>query len=185
MKKILIILLVTTFGFTAHAQRFEEGWQLNAGFNVVGNQGTQNPVEKLDKFVFRNPFIVGIENRWTKEFSVEQDISFNGFKSGTYVNDGIIDDNMLYFSTNTTVKWFFSDYLYDLEALELYAGGGVGLFHMDELNTSFNLSGGVQWWIDDYIGVRLQGVGKFAVNHKNRQYANNHWQYALQVVYRL
>ncbi|TXE09249.1 hypothetical protein ES711_04795 [Gelidibacter salicanalis] len=185
MKKLLIILLVTTFGYNAQAQEFEDSWQINAGFNTVGNLGTQNPLERLDEFGFRNPFIIGIEYRWAQEFSIEQDFSLNGFKKGVYLNDGILTDNLTYFSTNTTVKWFFSDYIYNLDELELYIGGGVGLFHMDELNTSGNLSGGIQYWINDNLGIRLQAIGKFAVNHKDRQYANNHWQHALQVVYKL
>lgn len=185
MKNLLIILLLTAASYNAHAQRFSEGWQLNAGFNAVGNLGTQNPLDKLGQYAFRNPLIVGIENRWVREYSIEQDISLNGFKKGKYLNDGYPTENLTYFSTNTTFKWHFSDYLYDAEQVELYAGGGVGIFYMDELNTSLNLSGGVQYWFGDYFGIRLQTIAKLAVSHKNRKYANNHWQHVLQVVYRL
>lgn len=179
-------MLIGFMALSAQAQRFDSGWYLSAGFNAVGNLGTRNPVEKLGDFAFRTPFAVAIENKWNREFAIEQDLSFNGFKKGTFIDNGIPSENLTYFSTNTNVKWYFTDYIFrDADWLDVYVGAGVGLFTIDELNTSGNFTAGAAYWFSEYFGVRLQTTAKFAVNANNRQFDNNHWQHVLQAVFRL
>lgn len=188
MKRIIIFLFVAILGYTAEAQRFNtytNEWKISVGLNAVGSLGTRNPVAKLDEFAFRFPIIVAGEYQWTEHFAVEQNISLNGFKKGKVFDKGRVSDkDLTYFSTDTSLKWYFSSYLYDYEELELYLSAGVGIFHMDELNTSANLTGGVQYWFDDNLGVRFQATGKFATSPKDHMFSNNHFQHALQVVYR-
>ncbi|WP_133756421.1 hypothetical protein [Gelidibacter sediminis] len=174
--------------YTVQAQRFnsyENNWKISAGLNAVGSLGTRNPVERLDEFGFRFPLAFAVERQWSKELALEQDITFNGFKSGQIFDNVASDKKIAYFSTNTTLKWYFTDYLFDAEWLDLYVGGGVGLFYMDDFNTSANLSAGAQYWFNQNFGVKLQSTGKFAANPKNHRYANNHFQYVLAAVFRL
>lgn len=191
MKKIIICLLISAFGYTVHAQRFnrfnrfDSDWKLGVGVNAVGNLGTRNPVEKLGDYAIKHPIMVSIERQWTRDFALEQDISLNGFDSGVFLDNGIPSENLTYFSTNTNFKWYFNDYLFDADWVDLYAQAGLGIFYMDELNTSANLSGGVIFWFSENVGVKLQATGKLALNANNRQYANNHWQHALQLMFRL
>lgn len=190
MKKIVFCFLILVIGFTytAEAQRFhtyENEWKVSVGLNVVGSLGTRNPVEKLNEFAFRFPLIAAIEFQWTEHFAVEQDISINGFKKGKIFDGGRFSDkDLTYFSSDTSLKWYFSKYLYDYEELELYLSAGVGIFHMDELNTSANLTGGLQYWFDDNIAIRLQATGKFATSPKSHKFSNNHFQHAIQVLFR-
>lgn len=189
MKKLVVCLLFLVLGYAVHAQRFhsrfDSDWKVSVGLNAVGNLGTRNPLERLDEYGFQFPIAVAIERQWTDQFALEQDLSLNGFKAGKFLDNGIPSEDLTYFSTNTNIKWYFTEYLFDLEWLDLFAKGGVGIFYMSELNTSANLSGGALFWISEDVGISLQTTAKFAINANNRQYANNHWQHLLQVVFRL
>ena len=190
MKKLVIFLVLCAMGYTVHAQRFnryrfDPDWKVSVGVNAVGNLGTRNPVEKLGDYGFQFPLAVALEHQWTEQWALEQDITLNGFKEGRFLDNGVPSENLTYFSTNTSAKFYFSDYLFELDWLDLFAKGGLGIFYMDELNTSINFSGGALFWISEDVGVSLQTTGKFAMGARNRQYANNHWQHVLQVVFRL
>ena len=191
MKKIIICLFIFAIGYTANAQRFrqfDKDWKVGIGVNAVGSLGSRNPVKGLDKYAFRFPLAVSVERQLTEEFAFEQDLSLNGFNKGNTI-DGIgiksVNQSFMYFSTNSNLKWYFGDYLFEADWLDLYVSGGLGIFYMEELNGSANLSAGVQYWFNDNIGLRLQSTGKFAFNPDNYVYANNHFQHVLQVVFRL
>lgn len=188
MRQLVIFLFIAAMGYTANAQRFhrfESDWKVSVGLNAIGTTGTRNPVKNLGDYGFQFPIIVALEHQWTENFAIEQDLSLNGFKAGKLLDNGIATEDLTYFSTNTSVKWYFSDYLFDLEWLELYAKGGIGIFYLGELNSSANLSGGALFWVTEDIGISILTNAKFAVNAKNREFANNHYQHVLQVVFRL
>jgi hypothetical protein len=188
MKRLVICALIGVLGFSAHAQRFDDGWFLSAGFNAVGSIGTRNPLKKLDQYAFRTPFAFAGEYKWSRQFAVEQDLTFNGFKKGEEFDGGknVLNKTTTYFSTNTTFKWYFTDYIFNnADWLDLYTSAGVGIFTFKEVNTSANFSLGTAYWFSEYFGVRLQGTGKFALNPKNHEFANNHFQYNLQAIFRL
>ncbi|MEO5790392.1 MAG: hypothetical protein ACOH2D_17645 [Gelidibacter sp.] len=188
MKKFFICLFIFAIGHTVNAQRFhrfQSDWKVSVGVNAVGSLGTRNPFKKLGDFAFQFPLAVAIEHQWSEQFALEQDITLNGFKTGTTLDTGTLSEKLTYFSTNTNLKWYFADYLFDVEYFDLYLSGGLGIFYMDEINTSSNLSAGAQYWFNENIAVRLQSTAKFATNPKDHLYANNHFQYVLQVVFRL
>lgn len=189
MKNIFIGFIIFILGYTANAQRFNvyrDDWKVSVGVNAVGSPGTRNPVSNLDEYGFQFPLMVALEYQWDEHFAAELDLSLNGFKEGHYF-DGkrISEESITYFSVNPSIKWYFTDYLFELQDLDLYLSAGAGIFYMSELNTSANLSVGAQYWLDDKIGIRLQSTGKFAANASGHYYANNHFQHALMVVFRL
>jgi len=194
MKKLLFIavVLIGTLSYgqspTKQAYRNSQSeWILSVGVNALGNLGTRNPFERLEDFKLKNPLAIAIEHRWTKYLSIEQDLSFNGYDDGEFIDNGTLTDDVLYFTTNTSLKFYFSDYLYDADWVDLYASGGVGIFTIDELNTSANVSVGALFWLNSNrtFGIRFQGTGKFAFNHPDKQFDNNHFQYFAQAVFRL
>jgi len=164
-----------------------DNWVLSAGVNALGNLGTRNPFERLDEFSLKQPLAVAIEHRWSRFLSIEQDFTFNGYDSGTTIDRGTLTEDVLYFSTSTNLKYYYSDYLLDANWLDLYVGGGLGVFSIDELNTSANLTLGALFWVNANrtIGIRIQGVGKFAFNADDKVFDNNHWQHSLQMTFRL
>ncbi|OUS03495.1 hypothetical protein A9Q86_00860 [Flavobacteriales bacterium 33_180_T64] len=192
-KTILLLTLISLLSFNSYSQsmtkkqsRDHQSWFLSVGVNAVGSLGTQNPVEKLEEFEFSRPFAIAIQHKWTEHLSIEQDFTMNQFKVGSTIDNGVVTEKLNYYSTNTYLKYYFSDYLLkNVNWLDMYAGGGLGVFSIDEFNTSANLVLGGTIWINPNIGVRLQSVGKFAFNQKDNRYDNNHFQYMLQAVFKL
>ncbi|MEM6517166.1 MAG: hypothetical protein AAF688_13350 [Bacteroidota bacterium] len=190
---LVVVFLLGCIGYSqgsltkeAYRKRLDS-WVLSVGVNMLGSLGTQNPVERLDEFSFKNPLMVGIEFRWLDFLSFEQDIILNGFDEGQFLDNGILTEDIFYFATNSNLKFYFSDYIYDADWVDLYIGTGIGIFTIDEFNTAANVMGGVNFWVNRTrtIGVKIQGAGKFAFNNNNRQFDNNHWVHSLQVTFRL
>jgi len=190
MKKIIVLLFISFFGFTTFAQNPGNDWLLSVGVNTVVNFGTRNPFKDLNdnsaNFAFKQPITIGIERRWTKHLYIEQDVSLNGFPENEFIDNGRPDKDLFYFSTNTTLKYYFDDHLFNnTDWLNLYAGAGVGLFNIEEINTSVNVVLGTVVWVSDNVGIRLGTMGKFALNADSRKYDNNHYQFFLMGVLKL
>lgn len=175
----------TEYDTTAESDYINSPWKLSVGVNAVGSLGTRQPFARLGEFQFKNPLALAIENKWSKYFSLEQDITLNGYEVENEIDGGILTKDYTYFSTNTYIKYYFSDVLFAADWIDLYAGAGFGIFTVNELNSSGNLLFGSTIWVSEKIGVRIQGIGKFAVNAKDRQFDNNHFQYTLQAVFKL
>lgn len=186
MKKVIICLFISVIGFTANAQRFysfAENWKVSVGVNTVGSVSTENPFERLGDYTFRFPLATAIEYQWTKQFAAEADLSLNGWKQGKFINNGRASENLTYFSFNGNFKWYFTDHLFESDRVDLYISGGLGLLYVDEMTSTLNLSGGIQYWFNQDVGVRFQSTAKVALAKK--VYANNHFQHSLMVMFRL
>lgn len=190
MKKVILILFVSFFGISTYAQNPGNDWMLSVGINTVANFGTRNPFKDISdntsRFAFKYPIAVSIEKKWTRDFYIEQDFSTNGFKESEFIDNGTPDKDLFYFSTNTTLKYYFDDLLFrNSDWLNLYVGTGVGIFNIEELNISGNVVLGTIVWVSDNVGIKLGTMGKFAVNADSRQYDNNHYQFFLEGVFKL
>ncbi|WP_460217900.1 hypothetical protein [Psychroserpens sp. MEBiC05023] len=195
MKKIILLaLIVTALSFDSYGQsrlsksqmRDFNTWKVSVGVNAVGSLGTRNPFERVGDFQFKQPLALAIEHQWSRFLSIEQDFTLNKFDVTSKIDNGSLPEDFSYVSTNTYLKYYVSNELFpEVLWLDIFAGGGLGIFSIDELNTSANLVLGGTIWINPSIGVRLQGVGKFAFNAKDNIYDNNHFQYMLQAVFKL
>lgn len=191
MKKVIIVLSLLisgTFcfgqgGLTKSDYRQADGWLLSVGVNALGSFGTRNPFKDLDKYSFKNPIAIAIERRWANFLSIEQDFSMNGFDAGMWIDNGVPNEDLTYITTNTSLKYYYSDDLLKWQWVDLYVGGGLGIFWLDETNTSANLNLGAMFWMSEKLGFRFQATGHWAFNANSRQYDNNHIQYFLQGVY--
>lgn len=196
---VLFLMLVSLFAFdgisqttsnteydtTAESDFINAPWKISVGVNAVGSLGTRQPFARLGDFQFKNPFAVAVEHKWSKFFAIEQDLTFNAYEVKNEIDGGILKEDYTYISTNTYIKYYFSDVLFAADWIDLFAGAGFGIFSVNELNSSGNLVFGGTVWVSENIGIRLQGVGKFAVNAKDRQFDNNHFQYMLQAIFKL
>ncbi len=200
MRKLVFLLsTVLLFSLTAQSQTTSDTkydnqeddsygdapWKLSVGVNAVGSLGTRQPFAQLGDFQFKQPLALAIEHKWSKDFALEQDITLNGYESENRIDNAVLTEDYFYFSTNTYIKYYFDNLMFDAKWLDLYAGAGFGIFVVDELNSSGNLALGGTVWFSEKIGARVQGVGKFAVNADDRQFDNNHFQYMLQLVFKL
>ena len=179
MKRIILIIsCIAVFSYDCSSQsltksqlRGEEAWVLSFGVNTIGSLGTRNPVKDLGDFQFKRPFAFAIQRRWSRE--------------NTIIDGNPVPDDYNYYSTNTYLKYYVSDDLFRTATwFDVFVGGGIGIFSIDELNTSANVVVGGTFWINQDIGIRLQGIGKFAFNHRDNLFDNNHLQYMLQGVYK-
>ncbi|MFT7049617.1 MAG: hypothetical protein ACJAZK_000204 [Psychroserpens sp.] len=193
MKKIvLFIVFVSLSNFDCYSQQSKSqyrdiaSWTVSVGVNAVGSLGTQNPFKRVDQFEFSQPLALAVQHKWSRNFGIEQDITLNKFSTRSVIDNGSVPEEFAYFSTNTYVKYYFSEELLpDYPWINLYVGSGLGIFTVDELNGSVNFVLGGIYWINSDIGVSFQGVSKFAFSHKNERYATNHFQYMLSAVFKL
>ncbi len=190
MKKFIVVLFISFLGAESYAQGPGTDWLFSAGVNTVANFGTRDPFkdfrENSDRFAFKYPFAIAIERKWTQSLYIEQDFTLNGFKEDEFIDNGVPTKDLTYFSTNTTLKYYFDELLFkNADWLNLYVGAGIGIFNIEELNTSANFAFGTLVWVSDNVGIRLGAMGKFAFEADSRKYDNNHYQFILQGVFRL
>jgi hypothetical protein len=191
MKKLILLVVFAAFGLSSSAQRNNNEWFLNVGLNAINSLGTQSPFNSPDDWAFRFPISAAIEFNWGKNeyFSIEQSITLNGFNDDSRIDFAALENDLNYISLDTHLKYYFGQkYLFPRnERLDLYLNGGIGFFHIDETNISANFGGGVLFWFNNKkrFGLRAQIIGKFAFNHPESGFDNNHYQYHLQAVFRL
>ncbi len=195
MKKIFLALVISCFTLviTAQSDRSIERdeWYISVGVNTINSLGTKNPLESPSDWAFKTPISASIETRWTDLFALEVGLSLNGFESGSpLANGGPTEKDITYFAIDTSFKYYFGEYIFPRqEWIDFYVNAGLGLFIIDNANLSLNLGGGVVFWLSQShrFGIKAQALGKFAVNHRDagKIYANNHFQYSLQGIFRL
>lgn len=185
MKKLIFLLLFVSITVLSYGQRKDGEWILGIGVNTVNSLGTQSPFNSPGDWAFKQPIAISIEHSWTKLFSIEQSFSLNGFSESDVIDGVVLTDDKTFFSANTKIKYYFDDLLFDASWLDLNVNAGVGIFNVDELNTSANLGFGATFWVSDTIGIAFKSLAKFALNHKSRYINNNHFQHFLELTIKL
>lgn len=195
MKKYFIALLISCFtlAVTAQGERSieKEEWVLSVGLNTINSLGTKNPFADPGDWAFKFPLTASVETRLNKIFTIELGFSLNGFEEGKRLDAaGAPSEDITYISIDTGLKYYFGEYIFpDTEWIDFYGSAGIGFFDLDDGNISFNIGGGVMFWFgrSQKYGIKLQGLGKFALDHSNRayEYPNNHFQYSLSGLIRL
>ena len=195
MKRILLASVITCFTFviTAQSERSirEDEWLLSVGVNTINSLGTKNPFEDPSDWAFRFPLMASIEGKFFDLFSLEVDLSLNGFEENERLDAaGPPSEDFTYLGIDTALKYYFGEYIFPrAEWIDFYAKAGLGFFIIDDANIAFNFGGGALFWLNraHTFGLRAQGVGKFAFDHSDRGsvYPNNHFQYSLQAVFKL
>lgn len=190
MKRILLTALFSfTLTLASMAQSHGDDWTLGIGVNAVNNLGTRNPVERPSDWAFKIPVSVSLEKSWAKPFSIEILLGLNEFSQKEAIDNAILTKDYTYFSADTNLKYYFGNSLLNLNSnrFDLFVTAGPGLFIIDNTNITGNLGGGALFWFSDQqkAGLKLQALSKFAMDAKDRAIDNNHFQYHLQVVFRL
>ncbi len=189
MKKFTIIILLIT-GFVGNSQRavFDD-WFIAGGFNAVNSLGTLNPFESPGDWMFKNPFTVSAERQFARDFNFEFALNLNGINQGERFDPVPATSDFTYISFDTNVRYNFGRLIFrrGYDKIDFSAIGGAGFFRIDGSNLSFNLGGAALFWLNENntFGLRLQVVGKFALNNDSSGFENNHYQYGLHAVWRL
>ncbi|WP_299098967.1 outer membrane beta-barrel protein [uncultured Winogradskyella sp.] len=191
MKKIFLIVLIASFSLSSFAQRSDNDWYLSIGVNAINSLGSRNPIYQPGDWTFEFPISAAVEFNWSEDFAIEQSITFNGFAESSKIDVvpfGPLPKDYNYVSLDTHLKYYFGRHIFrDADWIDFYANAGIGFFHIDETNISANLGGGVLFWLNKNrtFGLRAQTIGKFAFNHKDSGFDNNHYQYHLQAIFKL
>jgi hypothetical protein len=189
MKKLILLLTLAAFSVSSFSQtRNNDEWFLSFGVNAINSLGSRSPIYHPEDWSFQFPISAAAEYKWNNDFSVEQAITFNGFTESNEIDGADLKDDYNYLSFDTHLKYYFGKHIFpNTDWLDFYANAGVGFFHIDKTNISANLGGGVLFWLNQSksFGLRAQTIGKFAFNHPDSGFDNNHFQYHLQAIFKL
>jgi hypothetical protein len=193
MKKVFLAFVISCFtlAVTAQSERsvLEDEWYVSIGVNAINTLGSKNPLESPGDWAFKTPLSASVETRFTELFSMEIGLSLNG------IDEIDVDNNPLggtkdYYAIDTSLKYYFGEYIFpEQEWVDFYINAGLGLFIIDDANLSLIFGGGVLFWMNEShtFGIKTQALAKFAADHSDRGriYANNHFQYSIQAIFKL
>ncbi|MCA0151884.1 hypothetical protein [Winogradskyella vincentii] len=190
MRKFLIVLALLTISSNIIAQQGSntKEWFLGAGLNAINSQGTKSPVGGMGDWAINIPVSAAVELKWNSGLAVEQSITINSFEEGDDIDGILLLEDYSYLSFDTHVKYYFGKHIFpEADWIDFYANSGFGLFSIENTNLSFNLGGGILFWLNrrQTIGIRAQVIGKFALDHSDSGIDNNHYQTHIQAFFAL
>ncbi len=189
MKKIALIICLFCFTFTFAQTELTKKlpttykrWTVKLGLNMVESTGQGTPFIGFSTNAKSNPFALGIEYSFNEDLSVSLFQSTNKWKANEDLLDGIKrTEDVSYFSIDTGLKFYFDQYVWDQNWLDLYLEGGLGLVSERESGISGNFGVGGIIWVSETFGLNLQGMTKFAGKEKA---PTGHFQYFAGVVFK-
>ncbi|MFP4845191.1 hypothetical protein [Winogradskyella sp. PE311] len=188
MKKIILLLILVSFSISSFSQSSDKEWFGSIGLNAINSLGTRSPVSSPGDWANGLPISLAIELGWESGFSIEQGFTLNKFSKGDKIDGVTLTDDFTYTSFDTHAKYYFGKHIFpNVDWLDIYGNAGLGIFSVDETNISANLGGGVLVWFNrrKTLGARLQSIAKFAFDHKDSGFDNNHFQTHLQLIFAL
>lgn len=185
MRKFLLVVLLISFSLISIAQGNQNSkeWFISVGLNAINSQGTKSPFNGMDEWAINIPISAAVELKWNSGLAVEQSITINSFAEGDVIDGGTLTEDFSYLSFDTHVKYYFGKHIFPkADWLDFYANSGFGLFSIENTNISFNLGGGILFWLNrrKTLGIRTQVIAKLALDHSNSGYDNNHFQTHIQ-----
>lgn len=157
---------------------FGKNFRVFLGFNAVNNSNERSPFKGVSDWAVGIPISFGVESTFKRNLVFEQSFSVNKFKETNSYNGS------MYYSASSTIMYFLDD-LIKSEKLEIFVSAGIGVFNIQKTNTSGNLGGGLQYWINDNMAIRFKSIAKLALKAHNADYGDSHFQNHLELVYRL
>ena len=181
--RYIIIALFICYSLSGFSQRGEKEWFLSAGLNAINSQGTKSPLNGIGDWANGLPFSVAGELMWESGLAVEQSITFNKFAEGDEIDGQLLTEDYTYTSFDSHVKYYFGNKIFPNSTwVDFYANAGVGFFSIENTNVSFNIGGGILFWLNrrETIGIRAQVIGKMALDPAQSGLDNNHFQTHIQ-----
>ena len=151
-------------------------YTISLGVNVVDNGGENSLPFNAEMMSFKTPFFISAERRFKSNWSVALAVSTNRLT--------ILTEEKSYVSIDAMGQYYFDDYIFNTEKIEMYAGIGFGRYFLENNgNNTLNLTGGGRYWFSNHFGLSLQGIGKVGLSPINDE-VRNHYQYNLGFVWR-
>lgn len=200
MKKFILLLIFVGGLFSVQAQEssndsintLHRTLILKLGVNLVDSVGDRNPFTSFsdfDQMAFSNNYNVELEYRFSKWFSLGAIWSTNKWKANEGNIDGeIVKTDQDYLAIDLDLKFYYSEaikWFDNKDWLEFYLHGGVGAVYIaDNAGASLNFGPGANIWITEEFGLNFNGTAKWHVNHGDKTYGTNHFQYSASLMYR-
>ncbi|WP_296313640.1 hypothetical protein [Winogradskyella sp. UBA3174] len=188
MKKLILATAFLLYTLTTFSQTTDKEWFASIGLNAINSAGKKSPINSPGDWANGLPISAAVELSWASGFAIEQSVTFNKFSEDGIIDGVILTEDYNYISFDTHAKYYFGKHIFpDLDWIDFYGNAGIGIFSIDETNISANLGGGVLFWFNrrKTIGVRVQTIAKFALDHKESGLDNNHFQTHLQLIFAL
>ena len=115
--------------------------------------------------------------------------NFNLYKSGKEINSKVVAGVFPFFSLDLFAKYHFNAHIKMSKRYDPYVMGGFGntlrFFGTSKSTFTFNLGGGMNFWINEYIGINLQTVGKIGIRSPFIRNNSNYMQHSAGLVFML
>jgi len=166
---------------------------LKLGANLVdstGNDDLFTAFSDFDQMAFSNNYIIELEYRFSKWFSLSAGLSNNKWKANKGNIDGIIvNTDTKYSAVDLDLKFYYDeafDWFDRNDWIELYLHGGVGfLVQANKSGTALSLGPGANFWFTDQFGLNLNSTAKWVMDYDDKEKFNsNHFQFSASLMYR-
>jgi len=171
-------LLISKVSFAQYSSNTY--YTFTAGTNIIDNN---NNVDNLIPFIngkgsYKMPFFGAADLHFdsNSKFSISALLTTNQLE--------IKGNDKAYIAFDLLGKYYFNDYLFDSESLQLYLSLGAGRYFLDgNGSNTLNYSGGVRYWFSERLGLESQLIGKYGLRPLNIEVIN-HYQLNFGIVWR-
>jgi len=166
----------------------ESPWTIGLGVNIVDNDGFQfdAPFDS-DNWNFSIPLTVSVEKRIDAFWAANFAITLNRLTTDNLQNNGHLPEDETLFAVDVTARYYFDQLFqseYRLNPIQGFLVSGFGFTSAGEANAvTFDIGIGVNFWVIENVGIKLQTLGKFGFKHKD-QFLKNYIQHSVEVIYR-
>jgi hypothetical protein len=201
-----LLVLLTTIFFRYHSQIIvndfkysgkkspEERpyWLIGVGWNVVDDNSSA--FSKIFDFVHSwnirpYPTQLWVDRTKGGPLSFGAVFNYNQYRSGKIINGKEISGNYMFFSLDANMKYHFGQHLRIPEKYDVYLPVGAGYtlrFYPPNISTvTFNLGGGMNFWLNDWLGLNIQSVAKFGLKSPIFKTSSNYLQHSAGFIIRL
>jgi hypothetical protein len=183
MKKTLAVL-ACCFALIGSAQETQK-WVFGSGINFIDNSATTNNEFLKTKNWNTIPFIssFSVDRKLENNIAIGANLSMNQYEADNLQNGSLISRDLTYFVINAHAKYTFDQHIVDVKWFDAAVLAGAGLGWLDGENNQFLNTGlTLDFWLSSTVGMRLQTVGKFAID--NDQLFNNHIQHTAEFIFK-
>tara|TARA_R110002012_G_scaffold220618_1_gene392282 strand:+ start:34871 stop:35977 length:1107 start_codon:yes stop_codon:yes gene_type:complete len=179
-------VFIFVFTFSISNGQNNTYFSISAGTNIIDNSNGNEVPWDIDRAEFKTPFFIEVERRFNDHIAVSVMGTTNTFQLDRLnaAGDGFDTNSYNFLAFDIAGKFYFDDYLFDTDNIDLYAGLGLGYHDVaegDALTANLNL--GFNYWFTDRFGLSFQAIGKKGIGEEIL-YVGNYYQYNLGASYR-
>lgn len=184
LTRFFVFIFVFTF-YISNGQN-NTYFSISAGTNIIDNSNGNEVPWDIDRAEFKTPFFIEVERRFNEHIAVSVMGTTNKFELTRLdaLGTGYVTNTYDFLAFDIAGKFYFDDYLFDTDNIDLYAGLGLGYHDVAEGDAfTANLNLGFNYWLTDRFGLSFQAIGKKGIGEEIL-YVGNYYQYHVGASYR-